>query len=123
MKGAPVRAPLATTVLIGALVLGGACGGKKSDPNVTPALNGSQADDAGLVTGRKVWVGNCVRCHGPSGQGGVGARLAGVVSKNIPNQQNEINIVTNGAGQMPAWGDKLTDAEILDVVRFTREVL
>jgi mono/diheme cytochrome c family protein len=118
-----VRAPLATTVLIGALVLGGACGGKKGDPNVTPALKGKQAEDTELVTGRRVYIDNCVRCHGPSGQGGIGARLAGVVARNIPNQQNEINIVTNGAGQMPEWGSKLSTAEILGVVRFTREVL
>jgi mono/diheme cytochrome c family protein len=117
-----MRAPVATTVLIAALVLGAACG-HKSQPNVAPALDAKQGQDRELVTGRQVWVANCERCHGPRGQGGVGARLAGVVTRNIPNQANEINIVTNGTGQMPAWGGKLSAAEILGVVRYTREVL
>jgi mono/diheme cytochrome c family protein len=117
-----VRARVATPVLIGALVLGAACG-HTSQPNVAPELKGKQAQDRELVTGRQVWVANCQRCHGPRGQGGVGARLAGVVTRNVPNVQNEINIVTNGAGQMPAWGGKLSATQIRGVVRYTREVL
>jgi mono/diheme cytochrome c family protein len=113
---------LATTVLIGALVLGAACG-SKSTPNVAPEPKGKQAGDAELVEGQRVFVANCQRCHGPRGQGGAGARLAGVVTRSFPNIQNEINVVTNGAGAMPAWGGKLSAAEIRAVVRYTREVL
>jgi cytochrome c6 len=119
-----MRAPVATIVLVGATVLGagglGAACSSKSTPNVAPKPKG---DDAELVTGRAVFVANCQRCHGPRGQGGIGAKLSGVVTRSFPNIQNEINIVTNGAGQMPAWGGKLTPAEIKAVVRYTREVL
>jgi cytochrome c oxidase subunit 2 len=108
--------------LIGALVLGAACG-SNSAPNVAPEPKGKQANDAELVEGRSVFVANCQRCHGPRGQGGAGARLAGVVTRSFPNIQNEINVVTNGAGAMPAWGGKLSAAEIRAVVRYTREVL
>ena len=119
-----MRAPLATIVLVSATVLGaagfGAACSSKSTPNVAPEPKG---DDAELATGRTVFVANCQRCHGPRGQGGAGATLAGVVTRSFPNIQNEINVVTNGAGAMPAWGDKLTAAEIRGVVRYTREVL
>ena len=46
-----------------------------------------------------------------------------MVTNSFPNIQNEINVVTNGAGQMPAWSGKLSATEIRAVVRYTREVL
>jgi cytochrome c oxidase subunit II len=117
-----MRAAVATIVLAGAFVVGAACGGK-SVANVAPEPTGKQANDTELVTGRAVFVANCQRCHGPRGQGLIGPRLAGVVSGSFPNIQNEINVVTNGAGAMPAWGGKLSAADIRAVVRYTREVL
>jgi cytochrome c oxidase subunit 2 len=117
-----VRAPIATVVLLGALVFGAACG-SKSQPNVAPQPKGKQAQDSELVEGRMVFVANCQRCHGPRGQGLIGPKLAGVVTNSFPNIQNEINVVTNGAGAMPAWHDKLSAADIKAVVRYTREVL
>jgi mono/diheme cytochrome c family protein len=114
-----MRAALATIMLAGVTLFGAACS-SKSTPNVAPQPKG---DDVELVTGRTVYVANCQRCHGPRGQGGIGSKLADVVNRSFPNIQNEINVVTNGAGAMPAWGDKLTAAEIRAVVRYTREVL
>jgi mono/diheme cytochrome c family protein len=118
-----MRAPVATIALVGATMFGVTVSGaacSKSTPDVAPQPKGN---DAELATGRKVFVANCQRCHGARGQGGAGARLAGVVTNSFPNIQNEINVVTNGAGAMPAWGGKLTPAEIRAVVRYTREVL
>jgi mono/diheme cytochrome c family protein len=119
-----MRFPVATIVLVGALAFGAACG-SKSQPNVAPEPKGKQATDAELVDGRRVFVANCQRCHGARGQGLIGSRLAGVVTRSFPNIQNEINVVTIGAanGAMPAWSGKLTAAEIRAVVRYTREVL
>ena len=117
-----MRAIVATIVLVGAFVVGAACGGK-SAPNVAPQPTGKQASDTELVTGRAVFVANCQRCHGARGQGVIGPRLAGVVTGSFPNIQNEINVVTNGTGAMPAWGGRLSAAEIRAVVRYTREVL
>ena len=114
-----MRIPVATVVLVGALAVGAACG-SKSPPDVAPAPKGN---DAELVGGRAVYVANCQRCHAPRGQGLTGPRLAGVVTGSFPNLQNEINVVTNGAGAMPGWGAKLSAAEIRAVVRYTREVL
>jgi mono/diheme cytochrome c family protein len=117
-----MRAPVATIVLAAAVAFGAACG-SKSPPNVAPKPKGKQADDAELVDGRRVFVASCQRCHGARGQGLSGARLAGVVTRSFPNIANEINVVTNGTGAMPAWRGKLSAAEIRAVVRYTREVL
>lgn len=117
-----MRTPVATIVLVGALAFGAACGGK-SQPNVAPQPQGKQAHDAELVNGRAVFVATCQRCHGARGQGQIGPKLAGVVTRSFPNIQNEINLVTNGAGQMPAWNGTLTPAQIHAVVRYTRDVL
>jgi cytochrome c6 len=117
-----MRQAVAAVVLVGAFVLGAACGGK-SQPNVAPEPKGKQASDSELVDGRQIFVANCQRCHGPRGQGGVGPKLAGVVTHTFPNISNQINVVSNGAGQMPAWKGKLTPAQIQAVVRYTREVL
>jgi mono/diheme cytochrome c family protein len=117
-----MRTLVATVVLVGALALGAACG-SKSQPDVAPQPTGKQAHDAELVEGRTLFVADCQRCHGARGQGSVGPKLAGVVTHSFPNIQNQINLVTNGAGQMPAWKGTLTAAQIHAVVRYTREVL
>jgi mono/diheme cytochrome c family protein len=117
-----MRASVVTIVLLGALAVGGACG-SESPPNVAPEPKGKQAGDTELVEGRRVFVANCQRCHGARGQGVQGPRLAGVVTRAFPNIENEINVVTNGTGAMPAWKGKLSAAEIRAVVRYTREVL
>ena len=117
-----MRVFVATVTLVGALVLGAACG-EKSQSNVAPEPKGKQAGDAELVLGRGVFVANCQRCHGARGQGAIGPRLAGVVTGSYPVLQNEINFVSNGFGAMPAWKDQLSAAQIRAVVRYTREVL
>jgi mono/diheme cytochrome c family protein len=117
-----MRTAVATIVLVGAFALGAACAGK-SAPDVAPEPNGKQAQDSELVEGRTAFVAECQRCHGARGQGLTGPKLAGVVTHSFPDIQNEINLVTNGAGAMPAWKNKLTTAQIHAVVRYTREVL
>ena len=117
-----MRGTVATIALVGAFVFGAACGGK-SQPNVAPQPKGQQAKDTQLVAGRSIFVANCQRCHGPRGQGLTAPRLAGVVTSSYPKLQNEINFVSNGFGAMPAWKNSLSAAQILAVVRYTREVL
>jgi mono/diheme cytochrome c family protein len=52
--------------------------------------------------------------------GGVGPELAGVVAEKYPNIEDQIAVVTNGKGEMPAWRDDLTAKEIHKVVEYTR---
>jgi alcohol dehydrogenase (cytochrome c) len=66
---------------------------------------------ADLTNGETVFQANCSGCHGLSGGGGNGG-------PNLEPQndvQHNIKQVTNGGGGMPAFGDQLSDQDILDV--------
>lgn len=89
----------------------------------------------------------CSGCHGASGGGGAGRQLSdGEVVKTFPNIANQLEFVNLGSagyegqvygnpnrpggthaglsfGRMPTFNGKLTDAELLEVVRHERETL
>ena len=73
--------------------------------------------------GYDVYLANCARCHGQDGQGGVGPKLAGVVTADFPDAQQEIVLVRNGRAGMPSFKNDLSAAEIQDVVTYTRTQL
>jgi cytochrome c oxidase cbb3-type subunit 3 len=80
--------------------------------------------DPELRTGREVYNGNCARCHGPEGGGGVGNKLSdGVVVARFPDIEDQIAVITKGIGSMPAWEGTLSPDEIRAVARYEREVL
>lgn len=61
---------------------------------------------------------NCATCHGTEREGDVGPAL-------LPGDLNEsddvyYDIIANGQGGMPSWGDKLTEEEINTLVDFIR---
>ena len=76
--------------------------------------------EARPTTGKGIYEARCATCHGVDGQGGVGPELAGVVTTKYPNIEDQIAIVTNGKGEMPAWRGELTAEEIRKVVEYTR---
>jgi mono/diheme cytochrome c family protein len=79
---------------------------------------------AGGVDGAAVFGDNCAGCHGGDGSGGIGPRLAGGrVVQRFPDPAEQIAVVTDGRGGMPAWRDQLTEEEIAAVVEYTRTVL
>jgi len=116
---------LGAAVLVATLVLAGCGGGdgSRSAGGSSPYPEGRQADDRQLVAGRGVYVGSCARCHGASGQGNIGPRLAGRVADRFPDIEDQINFVESGKGIMPGFANLLTDEEIRAVVRYEREVL
>jgi len=81
--------------------------------------------DGALLKGREIWGIHCSSCHGPSGQGGRGAKLnGGEIFGNYPEPEMMITIISNGKGQgMPAFKSKVTLLEIEAVTRYIREVL
>lgn len=95
--------------------------------NVIPEVPaGPDGDFEGaLLEGREIWGTHCASCHGPSGQGGRGAKLNdGKIFENYSEPEAMINVINNGKGQgMPAFNSKLTLSETEAVIRYIREIL
>jgi mono/diheme cytochrome c family protein len=71
-----------------------------------------------------VYEDQCARCHDADGSGGAGPALNdGAVAEEFPEPAGQRAVIAEGVGGMPAFGDRLSDAEIDAVVRYTREVL
>lgn len=64
---------------------------------------------------------NCTVCHGPNGEGGVGATLAG--NPRAGNEANVRDAVRFGRGLMPAFMAELQPDEIDAVVAYVTQVL
>ena len=94
----------------------------------SPAAPVATATPDPLATARANFAKNCEGCHGPTGEGG----LAKVDNKQIkvPSLKAEhaikhtdeeiTKLITNGEEAMPAFKDKMTAAEITDMVKFVR---
>jgi mono/diheme cytochrome c family protein len=122
------RAVLASGVTVVLVALVAACssgsvssgGGSVSGP----APRGAARHDPVLVEGRHLFAQNCARCHGDSGQGGVGPSLQhGKLQRDFPNVDTQVAFVKHGKGIMPAWNGLLSSGQITAVVRYEREVL
>jgi mono/diheme cytochrome c family protein len=104
-------------VLVGALLVAAVAGGCSGGP-ATP-------DDPVLAQGQQIYLARCASCHGASGGGGLGPRLAGRMTERFPDIGDQVALVTNGVRgtNMRAFGDVLSPEEIDAVVRYTREAL
>src|SRR5699024_4011147 len=70
--------------------------------------------------GKQVYKDNCLACHGSDGVGGHnGPNLR--ESQMTGDLDAVIKQVTEGSGNMPAFGDKLSEEEILDVATYVNE--
>lgn len=59
-----------------------------------------------LEARRDVFAAHCAQCHGASGQGAFGPRLAGgAVVERYPDIDDHRAVVVNGSGMMPAFGE------------------
>jgi mono/diheme cytochrome c family protein len=95
-----------------------------NDPTPPPAVAAEAVTAAGGVDGAAIYGQRCAGCHGGDGSGGIGPRLAGGrVVANFPDPEDQIAVVTNGRGGMPAFAERLSPEEIAAVVEYTRTVL
>lgn len=83
---------------------------------------GTDAGNAALpAIGRQVFAANCSACHGPNGEGGVGARLSG--SNRAASEANVRDAVRFGRGMMPAFQAELQPSDLDAVVAYVTQVL
>lgn len=88
-----------------------------------PQAAASAADGAETteIDAAAVFADRCAGCHGPDGGGGRGPQLSdGRVAAAFPNIEDQVVVVTDGRGGMPAFGDRLSEDEISAVVAFSR---
>lgn len=112
--GAAGRRRLRIAVLTGATVLVAAS---------TAACGGGGGGDDRPTTGAGIYRQYCLTCHGADGQGGVGPALAGRMIAKYPDIADQINVVANGTGRMPAFRGNLSTSEIRKVVEYERNEL
>jgi mono/diheme cytochrome c family protein len=80
----------------------------------------SSGEAARAGTGASLYGTYCATCHGPSGQGGVGPRLAGRVADKYPDESDQVSLVAGGKAGMPSFRTTLSAAEIRKLVDYTR---
>jgi mono/diheme cytochrome c family protein len=95
-----------------------ACGGSGRHTS-SRSTNSTSTTLAPGQQGAQVFQAKCANCHN--------ARLAAQVTRDFPNVDDEITVVTNGRSgaleTMPSFGGVLTPAQIRDVVEYTRTQL
>lgn len=75
----------------------------------------------GADLGAEVYAASCAGCHGADGGGGAGPQLSdGAVVDAFPDEADQVAVVTDGRGGMPAFGERLSAEEIAAVVAYTR---
>jgi mono/diheme cytochrome c family protein len=100
----------------------GACA-PATAPEVPAAGPGGRPDPA-LVAGREIYTRRCAACHGTAGGGGRGPALDGDrLIERYPDPADQVRVVAEGRGGMPAFEGVLDPEELEAVVRYTREVL
>lgn len=97
-------------------------------PLAACASGGSPAPAAGadpvLFEGQAIWDSQCASCHRQNGAGGRGPRLNDDRSLvRYDSVEAQVEFVRLGRGGMVGFGGRLTEDELVAVVRYTREVL
>jgi cytochrome c oxidase subunit 2 len=84
-------------------------------------LNQRRAEqDAGTGDlGKEEWSGVCAKCHGMSGEGGIGPRIAG--SPTLTDPAALASLVRNGRRTMPAVGSGWTDEQVQALASYLKE--
>jgi mono/diheme cytochrome c family protein len=100
----------------------------ETPPSDTPPTDAAAAGGT-IAAGEAIYKQRCVLCHGTEGKGdGVGA--AGLDPKprnhtdgtymNAQSDEALLAVISAGKGQMPAWGQVLTEQQMKDVLAYVR---
>ncbi len=81
------------------------------------------------ATGAQLYAQQCVKCHGKDGRAkGIKAKLSGARNLAEADWQERVtderifNVISNGKGRMPAFGKKLSEAEVDLLVQHVRSL-
>ena len=88
-----------------------------------PADYGGSADGAVVnasIDGPSLYAEQCSACHGFSGEGGRGPKLAGRIS--AADTKRATRQVTNGGVTMPAFRAKLRTAEVASIIAYVQSL-
>lgn len=85
----------------------------------SPASAQDDDDPARVDAGKDVFENNCSGCHGVDGAGSATGRpLVNIAAEE--DRDHHIASVVDGKGRMPAFGSRLSDEEVADVVSYIR---
>jgi mono/diheme cytochrome c family protein len=97
----------------------------------TTAADGGKYPAELVAAGQKVYQERCVLCHGAEGRGdGVGAAALNPKPRNHHDQaymhsltdEDILNVIKNGKGQMPKWEGILTEEQMTQVISYVRKL-
>jgi cbb3-type cytochrome c oxidase subunit III len=87
----------------------------------------SQMAPAKIKEAKRVFKQRCVKCHGSDGTGNTTyGQIVGATNLTDPEWQQRVadrqlvNSIKHGRGQMPAFGEKLTDEQIYSLMSYVR---
>ena len=133
-----VAALIALFTMANALLSG--CGGNKTEqapqtasstPTTTTDTSASSGAVAGVVDGAKIYAEKCSVCHGAGGKGdGPGGAALNPKPRDHTNgaymnartDDQLLEFIRNGKGNMPAWKTVLSDEEIHAVLKHVRSL-
>ena len=72
------------------------------------------------INAQELYAEHCANCHATDGSGGIGTRLAGLVSSRYPDPAAQTAVVAQGRNTMPPFAKVLTPAEIAAITNYTR---
>ena len=79
-----------------------------------------QQQDAGAgPLGEEMWGATCAKCHGPSGEGNYGPKIAGTAL--VGNPEAVEGVLRNGFGRMPPVGRDWSDNEMTAITAYLKE--
>lgn len=110
------RSKLQLMTLCGVLLIGILAGCSSNEANDSGTSNDASNEELEVST---VYKQNCLACHGDQLQGGVGPNLQEVGSR--LSQEDIAQLIYDGQGTMPAFGDKLSDEEINELAQWLSE--
>ena len=101
--------------------------GPGMSPSATSTFQSSHIPAAKAKETKRLFKQRCVKCHGSDGTGNTpDGQIAGATNLTDPEWQQRVDdkrLVTSikhGRGQMPAFGEKLTEEQITSLVSYVR---